>query len=198
MILEAGDLVDWVADRQPYLVAAWSVEIRGALGLEAAYAECAALEWHEAMLTCLLGRGTEHDFKRMVARAPLQIDVDDEAAAAERFYDVTLKLARAATRHDRYRKSSRALPYLRAVTPRDDRVPEGHRAIDGIVLPFDHPFWRLWCPPLDMECRASTIQMLRSELALHPVTEADELAWREARLKAAWPAAFFPLLDFRR
>lgn len=112
------------------------------------------------------------------------------APRLELIYDTNLRVARASGRWERYRRTSAAFPYLRAVTARDERVrhPPGsesdHRAFDGIILPVGHAFWQRWFPPLGFRCRCSVIQMTRSQLARWPtgVTSENDLAQREARL----------------
>lgn len=141
--------------------------------------------------------GTERDFEAMVMptlrrKGWLPDASEDQVANRVRLiYDTNLRLARASGRWSRYRASSAALPYLRGVTGRDERVrhppksPESdHRAWEGIILPVGHPFWTRWFPPLGFRCRCSVIQMTRSQLARlgRGVTSEGELAEREARL----------------
>lgn len=33
------------------------------------------------------------------------------------------------------------------VTVRDERVRDSHRVIDGVTLPKEHDFWKVWYPP---------------------------------------------------
>lgn len=117
----------------------------------------------------------------------------DDGAIASRLrliYDTNLRLARSSGQFERYRRTSNALPYLRGVTARDERVrrppksDSDHTAFDGIVLPFSHPFWRKYWTPLGFQCRCSIIQMSRSQLARssYEITSEAELADREARL----------------
>lgn len=46
-----------------------------------------------------------------------------------------------------------------------------HAAMDGTRLPADHPFWDLWFPPNDHNCRCSTESLTREEAG--PLTELD-------------------------
>jgi len=47
-------------------------------------------------------------------------------------------------------------PYLEYVTKRDGHVREEHLALDGIILPIDDPFWKMYYPPNGWRCRCST------------------------------------------
>lgn len=140
--------------------------------------------------------GTEVDFERLVvpvmkAKGWLADSDEGEVARRLRFiFDTNLRLARSSGTWARYKASKSALPYLRGVTARDDRVrrpPKSeadHTAWDGIILPVDHVFWTRWFPPLGFLCRCDVIQMTRSQLARYRggITSEAELAEREARL----------------
>ncbi|MBB3941761.1 uncharacterized protein with gpF-like domain [Novosphingobium fluoreni] len=201
MILETNDLIDWIADRELLLITAWTPELVAALEWNEPLAEALAGELHAAMMTTLLRRGTESNFLNLIARSGIGIEPKAEKAVAGRFYDVTLKLARAASRRRREEASRLIFAYRRATVVNDDRAKPGYHALDGILLPFDHPFWRRWYPPIDIDdCRCSVAPVTRSQFARlgEPVTSEDELAERESRLSAAWPPAFERLLDFQR
>ena len=199
MSLSSIDLTDWIARRRELLIAAWTPELSKALEWEAPFAEAFAGELHGAMLTAILGGGSEVSVLRMVADSGTGLDRKTEKAVAVRFYNVTLKLARAATRKRRYADSNATLPYLEGIAGQSC-AERGHGAMQGIVLPHDHPFWRRWHPPLDMDCECSTIQVTRGRLGRLglKITGEDELADRQSRISAGWPPAFEPLLDFRR
>ncbi len=200
MILEANDLINWIADREVLLIAAWTPELLAALAWDKPLAEALAGELHAAMMTTLLRRGTESNFLNLIARSGTGIGPKAEKAVAGRFYDVTLKLARAASRRTRDDQTSAYFPYNLARVLNDGRAKPGYLALDGILLPNNHPFWRRWLPPLDIDdCRCTVSRLTQHQFKRHgePVTTEAELAEREARLSAAWPPAFEPLLDFR-
>ena len=200
MIIPSDDLTDWVADRDKLLIAAWTPELSKALEWETPFAEAFAVELHDAMMATMLKQGTEVNFVKLIARSGTGLDPRTEKAVADRFYNVTLKLARASSRFNREARSRSVFPYLRGYGVTDSRSDPGHAALHGIILPQQHPFWRKWHPPLDMDCRCGTIPMLPGQLARSglAITSEEELADRESRLSAAWPPAFEPLLDFRR
>lgn len=149
---------------------------------------------HDAFLASIGSRETEQEFAdRVFPILRRRGWIGDPGKIAPRLrliYDTNLRVARATGRWERIRRNAAALPYLRAVTARDERVrrppksDSDHRAFDGIILPVGHSFWTRWFPPLGFRCRCSVIQMTRSQLARFPgtVTSEDDLAEREARL----------------
>lgn len=200
MILEANDLIDWIADREALLIAAWTPELVAALEWDEPLAEALAGELHSAMMTTLLRRGTESNFLKLIAQSGTGNEPKAEKALAERFFTVTLTLARAAARRIREDRTSQTFPYRRANVLNDTRAKPGYLALEGVLLPRDHPFWHRWLPPLDIDdCRCFVRPLTRRQFTQlgEPITSEAELAEREARLSAAWPPAFEPLLDFR-
>lgn len=149
-----------------------------------------------AIVDTVARRGTEADFAGLViptlkAKGWLGGDEGAIATRVRLIYDTNLRLARAAGRWDRVQRSALIQPYLRAFTVQDERVrrpPESplsdHRAWDGIVLPVEHSFWKVYWPPLGFRCRCGVEQLSRSQLARLrlSVTGELELADRRARL----------------
>jgi len=199
MILAADDLVDWVADREALLVAAWTPQLEVALAWEQPFAELLSAELHRAMLTTMLQTGTEKDFVRLVARTNTGIDPRTEQKVADRFYNVTLKLARAASRHERENRTD-VLAFKYGVVVADSRTDPAHLPFAEVLLPRDHAFWTRWQPPFGMECRCGTNGMTRGQFARsgRSVTTDSELAAIVVQLHDTWPVEFLPLLDFRR
>lgn len=54
-----------------------------------------------------------------------------------------------------FENSADTHPYLEYVTARDAKVREEHRALDGVILPIDAPFWQQYYPPNGWNCRCS-------------------------------------------
>ncbi len=199
MTLKASGSIDWIADREQLLIAAWAPEIEASLSWAPPFAEAFAGELFMHALSTMLNRGTGVDFLAAVARSNTGLDADTEKSVADHFFDVTLKLARAACRRESERSVSHVFPYRRACVVDDGRENPGHVPLAGILLRCDHPFWSRWYPPLDMDCRCSTILVTRSQFERlgGRQTSDQELAEREGRLSGDWPKAFAPLLEFR-
>lgn len=49
------------------------------------------------------------------------------------------------------------------VTVGDDRVRESHERLDGVRLPKDDPFWKIWWPPNGWNCRCQVIQIFNDD-----------------------------------
>lgn len=198
--VDSEDIRRWIEARNPRPIGHWE-EIGAeeyARSFTAARTAGADVvdDLYFAFYDTVAAGGTSADFERLVMPTLKAKGWLSDAAAgtvANRvrlIYDTNLRLARASGQWGRYWATRQALPYLRAVTARDERVrhppksASDHRAWDGIILPIDHEFWRRWWTPLGFRCRCSIIQMSRSQLARFKggVTSEAELIDREARL----------------
>ena len=199
MILPADHLTEWVANREDQLLFAWMPQIEKSTSGETAFAEALVGELHSAMVATMRHGGDGGKFLKLIAESNTGLDPAIERAVARRFYSVTLKLARASSRKREFDRGSAFMPLRRTSCVKDDKTDPGHLALDGVVLPCDHPFWERWSPPLGMDCRCDKVAMTRRDLERSKlvITSEDELAWREERLSSSWPKEFEPLLDFR-
>lgn len=48
-------------------------------------------------------------------------------------------------------------------TANDDRVRDSHKALDGITLPANDPFWSSYYPPNGWRCRCTTVEVLKGK-----------------------------------
>ena len=199
MIVPSDDLLDWIKDRQGLLVAAWTPQLAAALEWERPFAEALAGEFHDAMAETLLRGGTEAQFLGVVARQNAGIEPAQERRLADRFFSVSLNLARAASRHRRELRSREAMPYKRGTVIGDTRTDPSHLPLADVLLPADHVFWQRWHPPFGMDCRCGALPMTPGQLERlgRPLTSPEALAAIENVLRDSWPAEFTPLLDFR-
>lgn len=90
-------------------------------------------------------------------------------------YETAVLTAEAASNYHRLASKSRLYPYWRYVTVGDDRVRDEHRALNGIVLPYNDPVWDKIYPPNGWKCRCRVAPVLR-----HEVTADEIAASREA------------------
>lgn len=101
-------------------------------------------------------------FERDMAAAPTPTDKAlTEARYAE--YLLTEKQAifanaAAAERWMGFAENADLYPNLEYRTVGDSDVRSSHAKLDGIVLPYDDPFWKGHTPPLDWGCRCELIQ----------------------------------------
>lgn len=54
-------------------------------------------------------------------------------------------------------------PFLMYSAVLDTRVRPTHAKLHGIILPVDHPFWKLHFPPLGFNCRCQVISLTRAQ-----------------------------------
>lgn len=201
LAVNSDDIRAWVEARKPLALNHWNDIGKDEHARSFAVARTAGQDiiddLYSAFAATVADGGTEVDYEALVMptlrRKGWLPDATEEQVAnrVRLIYDTNLRLARASGRWTRYYSTRSALPYLRGVTGRDERVrhppksPDSdHRAWEGITLPLDHPFWTRWFPPLGFRCRCNLIQMTRSQLARRGgmVTSENELAEREARL----------------
>lgn len=73
-----------------------------------------------------------------------------------------------------FERNKVARPFLRYVCVLDDRTRPAHRARHNLVLPVDHPYWKLWAPPCGWNCRC-TLQSLSQRDVDRLQREGEEL-----------------------
>lgn len=78
-------------------------------------------------------------------------------------YNTAAGLAQAGRKWKDVERDAEALPLLKFDSASDDRVRDHHRELDGIVKPVGDPFWDKYFPPLDWNCRCSTVQLEEGE-----------------------------------
>jgi hypothetical protein len=198
--VKARDVEEWIVAKEPTAIGGWRELGAEEYARSFTAAQTAGTDLAEdlyfALVDTFARTGTESDFAALVmptlkAKGWLGGDEGQIATRVALIYDTNLRLARAAGRWTHYQASKGALPYLRAFTVADDRVrhppksPEtDHRAWQDIILPVDHPFWRVYWPPLGFRCRCGIMQLSRSALARYRggITTEEELEERKARL----------------
>lgn len=62
-------------------------------------------------------------------------------------------------RRKQMEETAELLPFWQYSAVNDDRTRPTHRALDGIVLPADHPFWNEHYPPWSFNCRCSVFSL---------------------------------------
>jgi len=100
-------------------------------------------------------------------------------------FETNINSARAAGQWGRIQSVKDALPYLRYVHG-PSRVPRpDHLALDGIILPADHTFWRTHYPPNGFGCLCSVRQIsareARSLGGVSPDPDVSPVRWENSR-----------------
>jgi SPP1 gp7 family putative phage head morphogenesis protein len=74
-------------------------------------------------------------------------------------YELALSSAQMAVKWQDFEANKDVLPSIRYQTQGDDRVRQGHRVLDGTILPVDDPFWDNFFPPNGYGCRCTAQQV---------------------------------------
>jgi SPP1 gp7 family putative phage head morphogenesis protein len=93
-------------------------------------------------------------------------------------YNTAQASSQMASKWEQFQREADDVPLLRWVTVGDDRVRDTHRALDGITLPADDPFWSKFWPPIDWNDRCDVIQVASGKVVkpveTPPVTKGFE------------------------
>lgn len=54
-------------------------------------------------------------------------------------------------------------PYRQYLSTGDKNVRASHAALDGIILPADHPFWQKHTPPWEWNCRCQVVELTQED-----------------------------------
>ena len=82
-----------------------------------------------------------------------------DPARLKLIYDTNTRQAQAAGLWERAERNKAAMPYLRYITQRDDRVRPLHQQWDNVTLPVGHPFWKTHWPPCGWRCRCRAMSV---------------------------------------
>jgi SPP1 gp7 family putative phage head morphogenesis protein len=102
---------------------------------------------------------------------PFLADPDEPGnkVAAERRAELLLRThgfqAYQAAAHEVAERQADVFPFLQYVSMEDGRVRPTHAAMNGIVLPRDHEFWKTHTPPHEWGCRCQAIPLTEDDHA---------------------------------
>ena len=104
------------------------------------------------------------DWKQLREGIAQQIGIDQPAvlARAELLLRVNGMAAYAAGRYADQVDTIEDFPFWMYKTANDGRERASHKALDGVVLPADDPFWATHYPPWEWGCRCWVIKLTRS------------------------------------
>lgn len=130
-------------------------QLRRNIHVFAAFKNHAAVSDMAAALVDEAGNLREwRDFK--AAAEPIAGQYFDGWLKAE--YNTAVATGQTSAKWQQFQDNKEALPYLQYVTQQDARVRQAHRAIDGVTMPVDDPFWDTYYPPNGWNCRCDIIQ----------------------------------------
>lgn len=102
-------------------------------------------------------------------------------------YETNLRTAQAAGKWTQIQALKNKRPYLRYVAIMDGRTREEHKKWHGLILPVDHPFWKLHYPPNGWHCRCTVMQLSQRDLDRYGwkvstvIPDFGNVAWRNDR-----------------
>jgi SPP1 gp7 family putative phage head morphogenesis protein len=86
------------------------------------------------------------------------IDKTYNATYLKAEYGLATRSAKNAAKWSRFQSEKELFPNLRYEAVGDARTRPEHAALDGIVKPIDHPFWKKYFPPNGWNCRCTVQQ----------------------------------------
>lgn len=84
-------------------------------------------------------------------------------------YETAVLTAESASNYRRLMAKNELFPYWKYVTAGDDRVRDEHRALDGVILPFNDKRWDKIFPPNGWKCRCHVAPMMKHEASVEMV-----------------------------
>lgn len=86
------------------------------------------------------------------------LDSEYNGRYLETEYNHTIATGNMAAKLEDFKDNVDLYPNLKIVTVNDQRRRPEHKALDGIIKPFDDPFWKTHIPPFDWGCRCDVEQ----------------------------------------
>lgn len=86
------------------------------------------------------------------------LDSEYNARYLETEFHHTIATGNMASKLEDFKENIDLYPNLKIVTVNDSRIRPEHKALDGIIKPFDDPFWKTHIPPFDWGCRCDVEQ----------------------------------------
>ncbi len=101
-------------------------------------------------------------------------------------YRANMRSARSAGQYQRAQRTKEALPYFRYGLGPSEKHREEHAALEGTILPVDHPFWQTHMPPNGWGCKCrvrqiSQAEMTRREWSVSADPQVNMVPWENQR-----------------
>lgn len=108
------------------------------------------------------------DWKKIRKEIAAKMSPYVDEAAAESRAELLLKhhgfAAYSATQARIMDSMTDIFPYRQYLSTQDDKVRASHAALDGIILPADHPFWAKHTPPWEWNCRCQVVELTAEDM----------------------------------
>lgn len=203
LAVEVPDLIRWIEDKRPRAIRDWNdlgaEEYGRSFTAARTMGHDVVGDLYQGLIETMREGGTETDFATrmlpVLRRKGWLPELDDEALGrrVRLIYDTNLRTSQAVGKWRSFQRTRRLLPYLRYSAVMDRRTRPSHAALHGIVLPVEHPFWRVAFPPCGFGCRCVVTALSRSQAARKGVSsnERADQAITAARGLSRGPGDFW-------
>tara|TARA_Y100000114_G_scaffold157297_1_gene189224 strand:- start:11845 stop:13050 length:1206 start_codon:yes stop_codon:yes gene_type:complete len=116
--------------------------------------------------------------------AALQLTKTFNRQWLETEYNTANLIGKASATYHRLMGRTDLFPYWEYKTIGDDKVRDEHAAMDGIILPANHKFWKIIFPPNDWNCRCYLVPRQAAEVADIDFKKMEERVEAYMRTKA--------------
>ncbi len=124
-----------------------------------------------AVNKALANGSTFADFKKEVAEAGITLS----NAHLDNVFRTNIQTAYAHGKYQQQQRNKANRPYLMYSAINDSRVRPSHLALNRIILPIDHPFWRTHYAPLGYRCRCTLVSLTAKQAEKYGITPDDQL-----------------------
>jgi SPP1 gp7 family putative phage head morphogenesis protein len=124
------------------------------------------------------------DFKSLLSKKGWNNDPNDEESKLlkpwriETIFRTNVQTSFQAGRYEQLKELSTLFPYWEYESINDSRTRSSHRALNGIILRHDDPFWDNFYPPNGFNCRCTVNVVFRevkqSEIAEGTITKVED------------------------
>lgn len=101
--------------------------------------------------------------KEVMAKISPWFTADGAAARAETIMSHHAFAAYSATQARIMDRMIDVFPFRQYLSTKDGKVRASHAALDGIILPANHPFWTYHTPPWEWNCRCQAVELTEED-----------------------------------
>ncbi len=88
----------------------------------------------------------------------------DGAWRLDNIFRTNVQTAYSVGRYKQMMDVSKSRPFWQYSAVNDKRTRPTHAAMNGMVFPFDHPFWNTWYPPNGFRCRCGVVTLSQANV----------------------------------
>ncbi|MDL2275816.1 phage head morphogenesis protein, partial [Desulfosarcina sp. OttesenSCG-928-G10] len=121
---------------------------------------------HKAILSAIKNGDTSQEFNKNMRAVvePAGWTKEEENRRLDNIFRTNIQTAFNVGRYRQMMKVKEARPFWRYNAVNDSRTRPTHRAVNGKIFRFDHPFWDKWYPPNGFRCRCNVRTLSQREI----------------------------------